>query len=192
MLNIVIFGPPGSGKGTQAAKIADKYSLIHISTGDLFRHEMSEETPLGVKAREYISRGQLVPDSVTIAMLHNKLEQHPGAGGFIFDGFPRTTDQAEALDELLAGRSTEVTCLIALEVPEEEIIRRILLRGETSGRTDDSDTEIIKKRIAVYREETEPVSGYYAKQDKAYTIDGVGSIAEIFERLCIVIEKAMG
>ncbi len=189
MINLVLFGPPGSGKGTQAAKLVERYHLIHISTGDLFRYEMSHNTPLGRLAKDYLAQGQLVPDTVTIGMLKNKVEAHPEAKGFIFDGFPRTIPQAEALDKLLDEMGTRVSGLIALDVDEEEITRRILERGKTSGRTDDNDERIVRNRIKVYKSETSQVFGYYAAQGKSHSIEGVGSIAEIFERLCATVDS---
>ncbi|MCB0526616.1 MAG: adenylate kinase [Saprospiraceae bacterium] len=188
MINLILFGPPGSGKGTQAAKIIEKYTLIHISTGDLFRYEMSHDTPLGMQAKEYIGKGELVPDSITIGMLRNKVESHPEAKGFIFDGFPRTIPQAEALDALLTGMETSISALIALEVQDEEIIKRIMLRGETSGRPDDSDESIIRNRIEVYNSETAPVFDYYKQQNKSYSINGIGTIEEIFDHISEVLD----
>lgn len=192
MINLILFGPPGSGKGTQAAHLVKKYNLVHISTGDLFRYEMSNDTPLGQKAKDYIAKGELVPDEVTIGMLRNKVESHPEASGFIFDGFPRTIPQAQALDRLMAEEKTTIHALLALQVDDEEIIHRIKLRGATSGRTDDSNDKIIQYRIDVYKNETTPVFDYYAEQQKSYRIDGVGSIEDIFERLCTAIDEASG
>lgn len=189
MTNLVLFGPPGSGKGTQAAFLIEKYALIHISTGDLFRYEMSNDTPLGKEAKAYMAKGELVPDSVTIGMLRNKVEKHLDAQGFIFDGFPRTIPQAEALDALLISMNTEVVGLISLDVNEEEIVQRILKRGETSGRADDNDEATIRKRIAVYNSETTPVFDYYNAQGKSHSINGLGTIDEIAERLSIVVES---
>ncbi|MBX2892619.1 MAG: adenylate kinase [Saprospiraceae bacterium] len=189
MINLVLFGPPGSGKGTQAQKIIEKYGLVHISTGDLFRYEMSHDTPLGQQAKAYIAKGELVPDSVTIGMLRNKVEAHPDAKGFIFDGFPRTIAQAEALDALLLEKGTAVMALIALQVHDQEIVKRIKLRGATSGRTDDSDEEIIRNRISVYKNETSPVFDYYASKGKSHSVNGIGSIDEIFGRLVDVIDQ---
>ncbi len=183
MINIILFGPPGSGKGTQAKKLVEKFGLVHISTGDLFRHEMGNDTPLGKQAKEYIKKGELVPDSVTIGMLNNKVNAHPEAKGFIYDGFPRTIPQAEALDEMLAGRGQAINGLFALTVDDNEIVKRILSRGETSGRADDLDEEIIKNRIEVYKENTLEVYDYYNTQDKAVSIEGLGSIEEIASRL---------
>jgi adenylate kinase len=188
MINLILFGPPGSGKGTQAAKLVEKYELVHISTGDLFRYEMGNDTPLGKEAKSYIEKGGLVPDSVTIGMLKNKVGANPGAKGFIFDGFPRTVAQAEALDNLLDEMGTAVSGLIALDVSDEEITQRIMLRGQTSGRTDDNDEKIVRNRIEVYKNETTPVFDYYAQQDKSLKINGIGSIEEIFDRLCSAIE----
>ncbi len=189
MINLILFGPPGSGKGTQATKLVDKYQLVHISTGDLFRYEMGNNTPLGLKAKGYIAKGELVPDSVTIGMLRNKVEAHPDAKGFIFDGFPRTIPQAEALDALLTELGTAVSGLIALHVDDEEIVHRIKLRAATSGRPDDSDEAVIRNRIGVYKNETTPVFHYYLRFDKSHTIDGIGSVSEIFGRLTGIIEQ---
>jgi adenylate kinase len=188
MINLVLFGPPGSGKGTQASKLIEKYGLIHISTGDLFRHEIGHNTPLGRQAKAFMDKGELVPDSITIGMLRNKVEAHPHAG-FIFDGFPRTIAQAKALDDLLAEKGTAVSALIALQVDDEEIVERIKLRGTTSGRPDDSDETIIRNRIAVYKSETALVFDYYAAQGKSHIINGIGGIQEIFARLTAVIDQ---
>lgn len=190
MFNLILFGPPGSGKGTQASKIAAKYGLVHISTGDLFRHEMNNNTPLGLQAKEYMAKGELVPDSVTIGMLLNKIEAHAQAGGFIFDGFPRNINQSQALDELLAKLNSKIHLLISLEVPEDEIVKRILLRGESSGRVDDNDENIIRNRFAVYLQETAPVYEYYGKKDVSITLPGVGSIDSIFQSICNQIDRA--
>jgi adenylate kinase len=187
MLNIILFGPPGSGKGTQALKLVKRFELIHISTGDLFRYEMTNDTPLGKEAKQFMAKGQLVPDSVTIGMLRNKVEAHPEANGFIFDGFPRTVAQAEALDALLKEKKTKVAALVALEVPEAEIVHRIKQRGLTSGRADDNDESIIRNRFKIYQEETMPVFGYYKKKKISHTIDGVGSLLAIFRRLCKIL-----
>ncbi len=188
MIALILFGPPGSGKGTQAAKLVEKYGLIHISTGDLFRYEMGNNTPLGLEAKSYMEKGQLVPDSVTIGMLRNKVEAHPEAKGFIFDGFPRTLAQSAALDSLLAEKGAEVSGLIMLDVSDDEITRRILGRGLVSGRADDLDEAIIRKRIEVYKNETSPVFDYYHQKGKSHQIFGIGTIDDIFERLCGVIE----
>ncbi len=188
MINLILFGPPGSGKGTQAALLIDRYGLVHISTGDLFRYEMSNDTPLGQQAKAYMAKGELVPDAVTIGMLRNKVEAHPDAKGFIFDGFPRTIKQAEALDELLVEKETAVAALLALQVDEEEIVARIKNRGASSGRADDNDESIIRNRITVYKNETTPVYDYYAELGKSHSINGIGSIDDIFGRLYRIID----
>ncbi len=188
MINIILFGPPGSGKGTQAQKMVEKYGLLHISTGDLFRYEMGNNTPLGIKAKQYISKGELVPDEVTIGMLKNKVDANPMVNGYIFDGFPRTETQAIALDEFLKLKGTSITSLLALEVDDEEIVKRILNRGETSGRTDDRDESIIRNRIEVYSQETAPIFDYYALKDKSIKIAGIGGIDEIFERISTILD----
>lgn len=189
MLNLILFGPPGSGKGTQASKLVEKYHLLHISTGDLFRYEMGNDTELGKLAKKYMSEGHLVPDEVTIGMMKNKLEKHPEVKGYIFDGFPRTITQAEALDKLLAEKDQKINALVALSVNDGEIVNRILLRGETSGRPDDNDETIVRNRIKVYNAETAPVFDYYAKTNSSIEIEGLGSIEEIFARLCQAIDK---
>ncbi len=188
MINIILFGPPGSGKGTQAKNLVDKFNLVHISTGDLFRYEMSNNTPLGKKAKEFIANGELVPDEVTIGMLENKVKQSQGAAGFIFDGYPRNIPQSEALDRILAENQYSLSGLIALKVDEEEIVQRIINRGKTSGRSDDNDDSVIRHRIGVYNKETTPVFDYYSKQNKSHLINGLGTIDEIFQRICAVID----
>ncbi len=190
MLNLILFGPPGSGKGTQAEKLIEKYGILHISTGDLFRYEMSNNTPLGLKAKEYMAKGELVPDEVTIGMLKNKVNANPDVSGIIFDGFPRTIAQAEALDAFLKEKNTEVTALIALDVPDEELVVRLLQRGQSSGRADDIDENIIRNRIAVYKSETAQVFDYYNRFGKSKLIEGVGSKDEIFDKLNEVIDQA--
>ncbi len=191
MLHIILFGPPGSGKGTQAVKLAEAFDLLHVSTGDLFRAEMSAGTPLGLEAKAYIGRGELVPDDVTIGMLQNRLHAGYDHQGVILDGFPRNVYQAEALDRYLASVGQVVTALIALQVGDEEIVDRIKSRARTSGRADDTDETIIRNRIAVYKQETAPVFAYYEAQGRAVQLDGVGDIAEIFDRLSQVI-KGLG
>jgi adenylate kinase len=188
MINLILFGPPGSGKGTQAAHLVEKYRLLHISTGDLFRYEIGNDTPLGLEAKSYMVKGELVPDSVTIGMLRNKVEANPDVPGFIFDGFPRTVAQAEALDVLLQERGTTVSKLILLNVDDDEIVKRLLERGLTSGRADDRNEATIRKRIEIFRNETSPVFDYYAEQEKSVKVAGVGSIDVIFERLCAEID----
>ena len=189
MQHLILFGPPGSGKGTQAAKLLEKYNLIHISTGDLFRYEMKHMTELGTLAKSYMSKGKLVPDAVTIGMLKNKVEKHPDANGFIYDGFPRTVAQAEALDAFLAESDQKISGLVALQVDDDEIIKRIMLRGATSGRADDNDEAIIRNRIQVYNDETYPVFEHYKTFERAHWVDGLGTIDEIFDRLCNTIDR---
>ena len=189
MTNVILFGPPGSGKGTQAQKLAEKFNFLHISTGDLFRAEIGNKTELGREAMSYISKGLLVPDEITIGMLRKKVEENHEVKGVIFDGFPRNVLQAEALDDLLAKRDQMISALIALEVNDQEIINRILERSKTSGRTDDANEDIIKNRIGVYKDETTPVFDYYQETGQSYRINGMGSIEEIFDRLCDLIES---
>jgi adenylate kinase len=188
MLNLVLFGPPGAGKGTQSEKIIDKYDLVHISTGDLFRKHIGEGTDLGRMAQEYIDYGNLVPDALVIKMVEVKIRSHAHANGFIFDGFPRTVAQAEELDKMLARKSMEIKLMIALEVQDDELRTRLRLRGKTSGRTDDQDDEKINNRIKVYMEETLPVANYYKKQSKYSGINGVGRIDDIFNTICMSID----
>lgn len=183
MINLIIFGPPGSGKGTQAQTIVDKFDLTHISTGDLFRYEIGNNTPLGLKAKEYMNKGILVPDEVTIGMLENKLDQSQNPQGYIFDGFPRTIAQAEAMDAILSKRGTKITHLIALAVPDDEIVKRLLERGKTSNRPDDQSEEIIRKRIVEYNAKTSPVYNYYDEKGLSVRVDGVGSLDDIFNRI---------
>jgi len=189
MLNVILFGPPGSGKGTQAQKLAEKYNFLHISTGDLFRSEIGNKTELGLEAMTFISKGQLVPDAITIGMLRKKVEESHEVDGVIFDGFPRNVLQAEALDELLAEKDQLIAGLIALEVDDAEIVSRILERAKTSGRSDDGDVEIIKNRLKVYKGETAPVFAHYDEDGRSFAINGVGQIEEIFGRLCDLIES---
>jgi adenylate kinase len=189
MLNIVLFGPPGAGKGTQSTRLIEKYQLVHLSTGDIFRANIKGGTELGTLAKSYMDQGQLVPDEVTIRMLEAEANKSPEAKGFIFDGFPRTPAQAAALDAFLADKGTSITMMLALEVEEEELKKRLLLRGKDSGRADDQDPAVVQNRINVYRNETEPVRDYYQAQNKYTGIDGIGSIDEIFNRLCSVIDQ---
>ena len=189
MLNLVLFGPPGAGKGTQSAKLIHAYQLVHLSTGDIFRANIKGGTELGTLAKSYMDQGQLVPDEVTIRMLESEANKSPDAKGYIFDGFPRTPAQAKALDQFLATKNTSITMMLALEVEEDELRKRLLLRGKDSGRADDIDPAVIQKRIDVYRNETEPVRDFYQEQKKYFGIDGIGSVDEIFERLCAVINS---
>ena len=188
MLNLVLFGPPGAGKGTQAARLVEKYHLVHLSTGDIFRSNIKEGTDLGQLAKSYIDKGALVPDEVTIGMLEAEVNSNSNAKGFIFDGFPRTTSQAEALDVFLSTKDTEVSSMLALEVDENELITRLLERGKSSGRADDQDAGIIKNRIRVYENETAVLKTYYANQNKFFGIEGVGSIESITLGLCKAID----
>ncbi len=169
-------------------KLTERYGLLHISTGDLFRYELGNNTPLGVLARSYMEKGQLVPDEVTVGMLRNKVEANPDVNGYIFDGFPRTIPQAEALDALLTERSDSITKLIMLDVTEDEIVTRILERGKNSGRADDNDPAIIRNRFEVYLKETSPVYDFYAQSGKSVKVHGIGGIEEIFEKLCAEID----
>ena len=188
MLNLVLFGPPGAGKGTQAARLVEKYHLVHLSTGDIFRSNIKEGTDLGQLAKSYIDKGTLVPDEVTIGMLEAEVNSNSNAKGFIFDGFPRTTSQAEALDVFLSTKGTEVSSMLALEVDENELITRLLERGKSSGRADDQDAGIIKNRIKVYENETAVLKTYYANQNKFFGIEGVGSVESITLGLCKAID----
>src|ERR1700712_1868901 len=187
MLNLVLFGPPGAGKGTQSQKLIEKYGLIHLSTGDLLRGEISQGTALGLEAKKLMDEGMLVPDAVVIGMISNKLDANRDAKGFIFDGFPRTVAQAAALDELLKSKSSAISGMIALEVNDAELERRLLDRGKDSGRADDANPEVIRKRIKEYNDKTAPVAGFYKNQHKFKSINGIGSIDEIFDSVNTVI-----
>ena len=188
MFNLILFGPPGSGKGTQSANIVTTYQLQHISTGDLLREEVSRKSPLGVEARKYMDQGLLVPDEVVIGMISSKIDETPDARGFIFDGFPRTKPQAEALDKLLEFKNTEIDLVLSMEVPETELIRRLVGRGETSGRSDDTE-EVIVKRIKEYHNKTEQVASHYNAQGKLERIKGDGNIDDTFKLLSKEIDK---
>ena len=188
MLNIVLFGPPGAGKGTQSERLIQKYGLIHLSTGDIFRANIKGETELGKLAKSYMDQGALVPDEVTIKMLRSEVLKHPEANGFIFDGFPRTNAQALALDAFLSELNTTISIMLALEVEEAELRTRLLLRGQNSGRPDDVNPEIIQKRIDVYNNETKPVKDFYQGQNKFVSINGIGEIDEISTRLYQAID----
>lgn len=189
MLNIVLFGPPGAGKGTQSERLIEKYGLVHLSTGDVFRANIKGETELGKLAKSYMDAGQLVPDEVTINMLRSEVVKHEAPKGFIFDGFPRTNAQALALDEFLASLHTEISLMLALEVEENELKTRLLKRAEVSGRPDDADPAVIEKRISVYNQETAPVKAFYQSQHKFVAIDGIGSIDDITSRLFTAIDQ---
>ena len=188
MTNLVLFGPPGAGKGTQAEFLKDKYNLVHISTGDVFRYNIKNETALGTLAKSYMDKGGLVPDEVTIKMLNAEVEKNSDANGFIFDGFPRTEAQAKALDKLMEDKDSSVNAMIALEVDDEVLVGRLLERGKTSGRADDADESIIRNRIVEYYNKTAVLKNYYSAQNKYFGVDGVGSIKEIAERLNKVID----
>lgn len=191
MFNLILFGPPGSGKGTQSEKIVNKFDLKHLSTGDLLRRELAEKTPLGLEAKSFMDKGQLVPDEVVIGMIDSSLDKNPNAKGFLFDGFPRTVAQAEALDKLLSLKKTEISKVLALEVSEEELIKRLLRRGETSGRSDDTNEDIIRNRLAVYNKDTAAVAEHYKALGKFEAIKGEGTVEEIFEALSNAIESQM-
>jgi len=189
MLNLVLFGPPGAGKGTQSQKLIDKYGLIHLSTGDLLRGEISQGTTLGLEAKKLMDEGVLVPDAVVIGMISNKLDANKDAKGFIFDGFPRTVAQAEALDNLLESKQSAISGMIALQVDDDELEHRLLLRGKDSGRPDDANPEVIRKRIKEYNDKTAPVANFYQAQNKFKSINGIGSIDDIFDSITNIIKS---
>lgn len=189
MFNIILFGPPGSGKGTQSEKLSERYGLIHLSTGSLLRKEIANKTPLGLEAKKLIDKGRLAPDNVVISMIDNLLTHHHDAKGILFDGFPRTVAQAEALDKLLELRNSNLTSVLALDVSENVLEKRLLNRGKTSGRTDDTDESVIRKRFVVYNNETAPVAEYYKKKKQYQLVKGEGTVEEIFSSLCQAIDK---
>lgn len=189
MFNLILFGPPGSGKGTQSEKLIAKYHLKHLSTGDLLRSEISKRSTLGLEAKKYMDQGNLVPDEVVIGMIGDALDNHSGAEGFLFDGFPRTAIQAEALDKLLEQKNTCIDVMLALDVSEEELVKRLVKRGETSGRADDDNEQVIRARLIEYRKKTAAVADYYRQADKVDIVPGEGTIEEIFSRLCHEIDK---
>ncbi|MCK5776650.1 MAG: adenylate kinase [Bacteroidales bacterium] len=189
MINIVLFGPPGAGKGTQAENLISKYNLVHISTGEVFRKNIKAKTELGLLAMKYIDKGGLVPDEVTIKMLKGVVEEHADANGFIFDGFPRTTPQAQALDVFLKEKSMSISAMLALEVEDDVLVARLLNRGKESGRADDADESIIRNRIKEYYDKTAILKDFYSAQNKYFGVEGVGSVEEISERLYTVIDK---
>ncbi|MCX6214440.1 adenylate kinase [Spirosoma sp.] len=200
MLNLVLFGPPGAGKGTQSEYLIKKYNLVHLSTGDLLRSQIAAGTELGLRAKQLMDQGILVPDEVVIGMIESKLHENQTpatqsdaslTGGFIFDGFPRTVPQAVALDQLLGTHNTKITIMIALVVDSEELTRRLLLRGQTSGRPDDQNEELIRRRVKEYNDKTAPVADYYSQQGKFAAIDGIGEIDTIFKEICHQIDEAV-
>lgn len=189
MFNLILFGPPGSGKGTQSEKLIAQYGFKHLATGDLLRSEIANQTELGLKAKSYMDAGQLVPDAVVIGMVDAAIGANKGASGFLFDGFPRTQAQAVALDQLLATHGAIINLVLALDVPEEELVQRMIGRAKTSGRTDDADPGVQKKRIAVYKNETLAVAEHYSQFDCVVTLNGLGSIEAIFSSLCMEIDR---
>ncbi len=191
MFNLILFGPPGSGKGTQSEKLIARYGLKHLSTGDLLRSEINSKTPLGIEARKFMDKGQLVPDDVVIGMISSALDENKDIPGFLFDGFPRTPAQAEALDKLLDFKNAPVAVMLALEVSEEELVKRLIKRGETSGRSDDTNEIVIRARIAEYHNKTAAVADYYRQFNKVVMIQGEGTVTEIFNRLAAEIDRRM-
>jgi adenylate kinase len=191
MFNLILFGPPGSGKGTQSEKLIEKYKFKHLSTGDLLRSEIAQQTPLGMEAKSLMDKGQLVPDEVVIGMISTALDTNKGVNGFLFDGFPRTTAQAEALDKLLDFNKTSIGVVLFLQVPQEELISRMVNRAKTSGRSDDADENVQRNRLEIYSRDTLPVASHYRKSDKVVEIEGVGSVDDIFQLLCTEIDNKM-
>jgi adenylate kinase len=191
MFNLILFGPPGSGKGTQSEKIIEKFGLVHLSTGDLLRSQIAQQTPLGLEAKKLMDKGHLVPDEVVVGMISSALDENSKANGFLFDGFPRTAAQAASLDSLLELRKESISVMLALEVSEPELIKRILKRGETSGRSDDTNEEIIAARVAEYKNKTEAVADYYRQTDKVVMVAGEGTVEDIFGRLSKEIESRL-
>ena len=189
MTNIVLFGPPGAGKGTQAEVLKVKYQLVHISTGDVFRYNIKNQTELGALAKSYMDKGHLVPDGVTIKMLNAEVEKNPDANGFVFDGFPRTAAQAEALAILMEEKSSQINAMVALEVDDEVLVGRLLERGKTSGRADDADEAIIRERVAEYYRKTDILKDFYKGKDRYFGVNGVGTIQEITARLSEVFDR---
>ena len=188
MLNVVLFGPPGAGKGTQSEKLIEKYLLVHLSTGDIFRSNIKGASELGKLAKSFMDKGELVPDSVTISMLEDVVNKQINPKGFIFDGFPRTSAQAESLDAFLIQKGWRISAMIALEVSDEELKKRLLLRGKDSGRADDANPEVIQNRINIYNRDTAPLKNFYKEQGKYLGVEGLGTIEDIFDRLCNEID----
>jgi len=191
MLNLVLFGPPGAGKGTQSEKLINAYQLVHLSTGDILRAEVKAQTQLGIEAKKLMDQGLLVPDEVVVGMIESKIDSNPNAKGFIFDGFPRTTAQADSLDKMLARKGTAITMMLALEVEDAELIKRLLNRGLESGRADDQNETVIAKRINEYNTKTAPLKDYYSRQGKFHSIHGIGTIDDIFNNLAKVITASV-
>ncbi len=191
MFNLILFGPPGSGKGTQSEKLIERYGLKHLSTGDLLRSEISRYTPLGQEAKNFMDKGELVPDEVVIGMISSALDENPKVKGFLFDGFPRTTNQAEALDKLLALKRSPIEVMLALDVSEEELVKRLVKRGETSGRSDDNNEQVIRARLIEYKKYTASVADHYNKSEKVVLVKGEGSVHEIFQALCQEIDNRL-
>jgi adenylate kinase len=191
MFNLILFGPPGSGKGTQSEKLISKYNLKHLSTGDLLRSEIARKTPLGLEAKKFMDKGQLVPDEVVIGMISYALDANPDIEGFLFDGFPRTSTQAEALDKLLELKNLSINVMLALDVTEEELVKRLVKRGETSGRPDDNNEQVIRIRILEYHKKTSPVADHYKKANKVVLVKGEGSVDDIFNRLTKEIDSRL-
>ncbi len=189
MINLVLFGPPGSGKGTQAALLVEKYGIEHLSTGEVIRAEIRRGTPLGSSVQAFIERGQLAPDALVVSLIESYLSGHQDVKGVIFDGFPRTIPQAEAFDGMLAAHGEAVTLMVSLDVPDDELVERILLRGRQSGRADDADIEVIRNRIRIYKEQTAVVADHYAGQNKYFPVDGQGTIDAVFERIARVLDE---
>lgn len=191
MLNLVLFGPPGAGKGTQSEKLINKYKLVHLSTGDLLRTEIAGGTELGLSAKRYMDTGILVPDEVVIGMIENRIKTVKSAQGFIFDGFPRTVPQATTLDHMCHDNNMEITLMVMLKVDEQELAKRIIERGKTSGRTDDQDPKLVGERIAEYNNKTAPVASYYAKRNKYFEVNGMHSVDRVFEDICEIIDSVL-
>ncbi|WP_395044676.1 adenylate kinase [Flavobacterium sp.] len=189
MINIVLFGKPGAGKGTQAEFLKEKYNLTHLSTGDIFRFNIKNETDLGKLARTFMDKGDLVPDEVTIKMLESEVDKNQDSAGFLFDGFPRTLAQAEALDAFLKSKNQSITATIALAADDNILVARLLERGKTSGRPDDQDEEKIRNRYQEYNEKTAPLMNYYNNQGKFHAVNGIGSVHEVTNRLSLVIDQ---
>jgi adenylate kinase len=190
MLNFLIFGPPGSGKGTQSVQMAEKFNLLHLSTGDMLRAEIESGTELGKRVSGIMSRGELVPDEVVIAMIGARIDAEKSKAGFLYDGFPRTVEQAIALEKMLEGKGMKINAMLALDVDHEELVKRLLGRGTVSGRADDQDISVIENRIEVYRSKTEPLADHYRRKGLYRSVNGMGTIDEIFDRLCTAVEKS--